>query len=69
MTDIKRITVNISPATVEALELVITREGVTLTEALRRLVGYGDLVYRASRLDGKTVLLRKDDESQEVILL
>ena len=63
----KRINVAITPDTVRALELVMTEEGVNLTEALRRLVGYGDFVYRANK-EGK-VLVQNNDTIREIVLL
>jgi hypothetical protein len=65
---VTRLTVNIGPATTEALQNVAQREGVTVTEALRRLVSYGDLLYRAVKVDGKDVLFRKDKETQQVLI-
>ena len=65
----KRINVAISPETVRALENVIEREGVTLTEALRRLVGYGDFVYRAVRECGEQLVVTGADGTREVVLL
>jgi hypothetical protein len=68
-TEPRRINVAISPDMVRALEHVIEREGVTLTEALRRLVGYGDFVYRAVREHGEQLLLTSADTTREVVLL
>jgi hypothetical protein len=65
----KRINVAVSPDTVRALENVIEREGVTLTEALRRLVGYGDFVYRAVRENREQLIVKGDEGSREVVLL
>jgi Ribbon-helix-helix protein, copG family len=65
----KRINVAISSDMVRALENVIEREGVTLTEALRRLVGYGDFVYRAIKEGGEQVTVNGPDGSREVVLL
>jgi hypothetical protein len=65
----RRINVAISPDTVRALEWVIEREGVTLTEALRRLVGYGDFVYRAVRQHREQLFLTGTDGTREVVLL
>lgn len=58
-----------SPDTVRALENVIEREGVTLTEALRRLVGYGDFVYRAVRENREQLIVKGSEGSREVVLL
>lgn len=65
----KRINVAISPDTVRALENVIDREGVTLTEALRRLIGYGDFVYRAVRENREQLIVKGPDGAREVVLL
>lgn len=63
-----RISVNVTPATMTALHLVAESENVTITEALRRLVGYGDLVYRTVRNDHK-VLLDSGGRLEQVVLL
>lgn len=68
-TEPKRINVAVSPDTVRALENVIEREGVTLTEALRRLVGYGDFVYRAVRENREQLIVKGSEGSREVVLL
>lgn len=68
-TEPKRINVAVSPDTVRALENVIAREGVTLTEALRRLVGYGDFVYRAVREDREQLIVKGTEGTREVVLL
>lgn len=65
----KRINVAVSPDTVSALENVIDREGVTLTEALRRLVGYGDFVYRSVRESREQLVVKGPEGAREVVLL
>jgi hypothetical protein len=65
----RRINVAISPDTVRALQQVIEHEGVTLTEALRRLIGYGDFVYRTVRERGEQIFLNGPDGPREVVLL
>lgn len=67
-TNVTRLTVNIGPATAKALQTVAQNEGVSVTEALRRLVGYGDLLYRAVKLDNKDVLFRDGKETQQVLI-
>lgn len=67
--DLARIHLNVTPATETALRLVMVREDVPMTEALRRLVGYGDLVYRAVQLDGADVLVQRGRRTERVILL
>jgi hypothetical protein len=61
--------VAITPDMVRALEFVMDREGVSLTEALRRLVGYGDFVYRSVKQDDAKVLVQVNDTVREVVLL
>ncbi|MCA1671784.1 MAG: hypothetical protein LC799_06125, partial [Actinobacteria bacterium] len=51
-----RLSVNISTATADALREVSHDKGVSMTEAVRRLIGYGIVVYRAVR-DGGEVLI------------
>lgn len=66
----KRINVAVNPETVAALQNVINREGLTLTEAVRRLVGYGAFVYQMVRQDNCEVLVRtKDGELKQVWLV
>lgn len=63
-----RLSVNISTATAEALRELSRDKDVSMTEALRRLIGYGIVVYRAVR-DGGDVLIRRDDKAERLILL
>lgn len=65
----KRINVAVNPETMGALQKVIEREGVSLTEAVRRLIGYGDVLYKAVREDGEEVLLKKGTHTRQVIIL
>jgi hypothetical protein len=65
----KRINVAVTTETIRALEFVIEREGVSLTEAVRRLIGYGEFVYRAIKEDGAELQVRTKDAVREVVLL
>lgn len=65
----KRINVAVTPETIHALETVMEREGVSLTEAVRRLVGYGEFVYRRVKEDQASVLVKTEDSTKEVVLL
>ncbi|GAA2820169.1 hypothetical protein [Saccharopolyspora taberi] len=65
----KRINVAVTPEMVQALQRVMDQEGVTLTEACRRLVSYGDFVYRAIKEDHAEVLVRTEKSTREVVLL
>jgi hypothetical protein len=64
-----RLSVNITPATQAALDRLVEREGVTVTEALRRLVGYGDLVYEATQINGEDILIRRGDSIERIRLI
>lgn len=67
--DPKRINVAVSSETVRALQVVMAREGVSLTEALRRLVGFGDFVYQAAKVEGAQVLVKHGDATREIVLI
>jgi hypothetical protein len=64
-----RLSVNISPATEQALQMLADREGVTTTEALRRLVGYGRVLYEATAVDGDDVLIRRGEHTERIIIV
>jgi hypothetical protein len=64
-----RLSVNITPATQAALDRLVEREGVTVTEALRRLVGYGDLVYETTQVNGDDILIRRGDTIERIVLI
>jgi hypothetical protein len=59
----------VAPATEAALARVVEREGVTVTEALRRLVGYGDRVYEAVEIDGGDLAVRCENAVERIVLL
>jgi len=44
-------------------------EQVSLTEAVRRLVSYGDFVYLSAKVEGAELLLRQGDDIRVVHLL
>jgi hypothetical protein len=64
-----RISVNVTPATQAALDRLVEREGVTVTEALRRLIGYGDLVYETTQVNGDDLLIRRGDTIERIVLI
>jgi hypothetical protein len=66
---IKRIDVAVTPSTVDAIQVLMVREGVTLTEAVRRLIGYGELVYRTTRIDGGKILSANSSGSTHEVIL
>lgn len=63
-----RLSVNISKATAEALREVSGDKDVPITEAVRRLIGYGIVVYRVVR-EGGEVLVRRGDRTERLVLL
>jgi hypothetical protein len=66
----RRINVAVTPDMLAAIDRVIEREQVTLTEAVRRLIAYGDVVYRMVKEDGQTMVFRsKDGKEREVLLI
>lgn len=58
-----------TPEIVQALQTVIDKEQVTLTEAVRRLISYGDFIYRAVKQEHFEVLLRNGGSTREVVLI
>lgn len=64
----ERINFPVTPETVAALELVVEREDVAPAEALRRLVAYGEHVYRASKIEHATLLAKTGTETREIVL-
>lgn len=65
---VARLSVNINARTEAALVEMCSREGISMTEALRRLAGYGEVVYRAA-LEGRSVVLRGPGGDEGVVLL
>lgn len=64
-----RLSVNVTQATQAALDRLVEREGITVTEALRRLIGYGDLVYQATQINGDELLLRRGETTERIVLI
>lgn len=60
-----RLNVNINSQTAASLKDYANKHDVTTTEALRRLVGYGDFIINA-RDEGKEVVLRQDGDIERV---
>lgn len=65
----KRINVAINPETLEILKRTIDRDGVSLTEAVRRLIGVGDAVMTPAKTEGAEVLLKTSAATREVVIL
>lgn len=65
---VTRLTVNIGPSTAKALQHLVDNDNVTVTEALRRLVSLGFLVHQKVVDEKRELLLRKGDETQQVLI-
>lgn len=65
----KRINVAVNAEMVAALDNVIQHEGVTLTEACRRLIGYGDFIYRMAKQEKAAILVRTPEGTKELVLV
>lgn len=63
-----RLAINIGPETHAALMVIASRENITITEAVRRLVTYGELLYRAAIIDKKKVYLEGEFGRENVFL-
>jgi hypothetical protein len=61
-----RLNVNINTITAEALQEYRNAKGISLTEAVRRLIGIGHFIWKA-QLENKEILLRKGEETERVI--
>lgn len=66
----RRINVAVTPAMMSAIDRVIDNEQVTLTEALRRLIAYGNLVYDVTKVrNAKLVIRDLEGGEREVVVL
>ena len=67
----RRINVAINQEMLDIIDALIDREGVTLTEAVRRLVMYGGFVWRVARVEGQDLVCRdpRSGDTREIVLL
>ena len=65
----RRINVAVTPDMLAAIDRIIEREQVTLTEAVRRLIAYGDVVYRMVKEEGQTMVFRSDNGNEREVML
>jgi hypothetical protein len=65
----RRINVAVTPDMLAAIDRVIDREQVTLTEAVRRLIAYGDFVYRTVREEGQSMVLRSENGNEREVII
>jgi hypothetical protein len=67
--DARRIDVAVSPVMLSAIDRIIEHEHVTLTEAVRRLIAYGDFVYEVTKKRRSTLVVRgPGGDEREVIV-
>ncbi len=65
-----RINVAVTTSMLTAIDRIIEHEHVTLTEALRRLIAYGDFVYEVTKERDATLFVRDTQgEEREVAVL
>jgi hypothetical protein len=69
MTEPKRVNVAANAAMIAAIERMTEQEQVTLTEAVNKLLGYGEFVYRTVREDGCTLTILKSDGTRVSVIL
>jgi Ribbon-helix-helix protein, copG family len=65
----RRINVAVTPDMLAAIDRIIEREQVTLTEAVRRLIAYGDVVYRMVKEEGQTMVFRSENGNEREVML
>lgn len=63
-----RLSVNIAQDTLAALQELTNDKAITVTEAVRRLIGYGIIVYKANKC-GHEILLRTNQKQEKLILI
>jgi hypothetical protein len=66
---VKRINVAVTPETARAIRDLMTEDSVGVTEAVRRLLTYGQFVYQTAKDDRKELMVREGDNLSGVVLL
>ena len=64
-----RLAVYIAPSTKAAIDRLVEREGITQKEAVRRLIGYGDMVYRTTQIEENELFIRRGDTWERIWLI
>jgi hypothetical protein len=66
----RRINVAVNATMLAAIDRISEREQITMTEAVRRLIAYGDFVYEVTRVQDSTLVVRDPggDEREVVVL-
>ena len=66
----RRINVAVNPAMLAAIDRISEREQITMTEAVRRLIAYGDFVYETTNVRGAVLIIRDPGgDEREVVML
>jgi hypothetical protein len=66
----RRINVAVNATMLAAIDRIIEREQVTMTEAVRRLIAYGDFVYDVTKVRDSTLVVRDPEgDEREVVVL
>jgi hypothetical protein len=65
----RRINVAVNPIMLSAIDRVIEHEHVTLTEAVRRLIAYGDFVYEVTKERGATLVVHSPRGEERLVVL
>lgn len=66
--DDTRLDVNITGSTADAIRDYAKAQNVTVTEAARRLISYGNLIAKADQL-GRKVLIKDSNDVDQVVFL
>lgn len=66
--ELTRLSVNVTQSTLNALREYSITHGVTVTESVRRLVAYGNVIYQANRA-GKNILFESDGQVERVLII
>ncbi|MEU7477080.1 hypothetical protein AB0A63_13920 [Lentzea sp. NPDC042327] len=64
-----RLTVNISPGNWSGIEEVMRRDGVSVTEAIHRVLWYGNTLYNAIACEGQQVFIEFGDRRVQLFLI
>lgn len=67
MAKAKRMTVSLSPETVEKLEAIAEEKGITFTEALRLAIATEDYLRNELKNGGKVLIQKKDNTIRELV--
>ncbi len=67
MAKAKRMTVSLSPETVEKLEAIAEEKGITFTEALQLAIATEDYLRKELKNGGKMLIQKKDNTIRQLV--